>query len=300
MTAEFGCCPYVRSSHAGAVRRRLPSRSLAAGRLLVERGAVPTNLHNRHLLVLLVEPFAVIGELALPHRVAAAQGQFEEPVGIGERLARRGDDVARAVGEHPLGHGETMDAARADDRRVASGGAHRRADRRGGRDVASERALLVGEMLRHALIAAGPGIGIGRVADPRLLGVVEFSAARGRQEIHAGPRECGGEISGVRDAAAARDAVVGEKAAADDVIAADAPPHRGEHFERQADAVLARPAIAVRAHVRGREEGRHGVGMRLMQLDAVEPRRARAPRRIGEESRQHLRQTRRYARARYR
>ena len=67
------------------------------------------------------------------------------------------------------------------------------ADRRRRRGVAAERPALVGNILRHALVAARSGIGIGRPADARLLGVVELAAARRRQKIHAGPGEGGAE-----------------------------------------------------------------------------------------------------------
>src|SRR5580698_4153369 len=43
----------------------------------------------RDLFVLLVERFAVVGELAAPDRIAATAPQLFPPIGIGERLARR-------------------------------------------------------------------------------------------------------------------------------------------------------------------------------------------------------------------
>ena len=53
--------------------------------------------------VLLVEAFAIIGEFAYTHAVAADRPRFQEPVGIGECLPRRADDVADAVSEHLFG-----------------------------------------------------------------------------------------------------------------------------------------------------------------------------------------------------
>ena len=70
--------------------RRLPSgvrRSSAA-----ERKLVPKLAGDR--LVLLIEPFAVIGIFADPDFVTDSEPDFAEPVGIGERLPRGADDVA--------------------------------------------------------------------------------------------------------------------------------------------------------------------------------------------------------------
>ena len=96
------------------------------------------------------------------------------------------------------------------------------ADRRGRRRVAAERPALVGDELRHALVAAAAGIGIDGGAHGGLLGVIELAAARSRDEIDAGAGEGDAEIDGIIDAAAALDAFVGEEAAADGKFLADA------------------------------------------------------------------------------
>src|SRR5262249_54730722 len=83
-----------RRSAAVSRRRVVPERrggaALAVFGLLdaglVERDAVPELA--RHLLVLLVEAFAVIRELADADFLAAAEPDLQEPVGVGERLAR--------------------------------------------------------------------------------------------------------------------------------------------------------------------------------------------------------------------
>ena len=54
-----------------------------------------------HLLVLLVEAFAVVGEQAAAHFVATAQPHLLPPIGVGEALPRGGDEalcaLARAI-----------------------------------------------------------------------------------------------------------------------------------------------------------------------------------------------------------
>src|SRR5262245_37103119 len=92
----------------------------------VERVAIPELAGD--LLVLLVEGFAVVGELAAPDLGAAAFADLGEPVRIGEALARRGDEVGLAAREQALGLREFADAAGRDHRRRQAGRAHGRAD----------------------------------------------------------------------------------------------------------------------------------------------------------------------------
>src|SRR3954462_14548641 len=82
-----------------------------------------------HLLVLLIERLAVVGELAAPDLVAAALAQLAEPVGVGKALARGRDDVGLAALENLLGLGELADAAGGDHRGLEPSAADRRADR---------------------------------------------------------------------------------------------------------------------------------------------------------------------------
>src|SRR3979409_1994910 len=63
------------------------------------------------LLVLLVERLAVVGELAAPDLVALALADLEEPVGVGQALARRGDQVGLTAREDGLGLRELADPA---------------------------------------------------------------------------------------------------------------------------------------------------------------------------------------------
>src|SRR6266404_5623265 len=81
--------------HDGGERRRLPSRARR-----VDLHAVPELA--RHLLVLLVQALAVVGELAAPHEGAVAEADLPEPVGIGQRLARGADEVGLAALEDAL------------------------------------------------------------------------------------------------------------------------------------------------------------------------------------------------------
>src|SRR5437868_324890 len=67
----------------------------------IERIAIPQLA--RHLLVLLVERLAVVGELAAPDLAAAALADLAEPVRVREALARRCDEVGVAARQDRLG-----------------------------------------------------------------------------------------------------------------------------------------------------------------------------------------------------
>src|SRR5207253_9844551 len=99
----------------------------------------------RHLLVLLVQALAVVGELAAPHEGAVAEADLPEPVGVGQRLARGADEVGLAALEDALRLLEGADAAAGDDGRVEAGLPDGPADARGQRHVAGERPALVGQ-----------------------------------------------------------------------------------------------------------------------------------------------------------
>src|SRR4029077_1437327 len=161
--------------------RRVPRRR---GQPPLAVGGPPVAVRGRELvpelagdrLVLLVEPLAVIGVFAQANLTAEAEESFSEPIRIGQRLPRSADNVAYAAREIVLGHFEIVDAAGQDHRHVAAGIADRVADRRGRRRVAAERPALVGNELRHALVPAAPGIGIGGGPHGGLLGVIELAA----------------------------------------------------------------------------------------------------------------------------
>ena len=144
-------------------------------------------------------------------------------------------------------------------------------------------------MSRHALVAAAPGIGVGRPADARLLGVVELAAPRGRQEVHAGASELDREVRGILHRAAALDALLGEEPAAQRIVGADRLARGAVDLQRQAHAGFARAAITVGAVVGRRQERRHRVGVGVVQLHPVEAGALRPQRCGGEQLRQHLR-----------
>src|SRR5690606_35617802 len=118
-----------------------------------------------HLLVLLVERLAVVRELAATDLGGAAGPDLRELVRIRERLPRGRDEVRVAALEDRLGLREVADAARGHDRRLEAGLAHRAADRRRERDVATKRPALVGVDRRHALVAGAAGVRVRRPAD---------------------------------------------------------------------------------------------------------------------------------------
>lgn len=91
-------------------------------------------------------------------------------------------------------------------------------------------------------------------------------------------------------AAAADDAFLRQETATDREVVAHLRAHGGVDLERQPHAALARSAIAVVARVGAREERRHGVGVGVVQFDAVEAGFPRPRRGVGEQRRQHSRQ----------
>jgi len=100
--------PRRRAETAPAVARE-PDRGVAGLELPVPQLA-------RDLLVALVEPLAVIRELAAPHEIPVAEPDLPEPVGVGESLAGGGHAVGLAPLEDPLRLVEGGDAAAGDER----------------------------------------------------------------------------------------------------------------------------------------------------------------------------------------
>jgi hypothetical protein len=100
--------PRRRAETAPAVARE-PDRGVAGFELPVPQLA-------RDLLVALVEPLAVIRELAAPHEIPVAEPGLPEPVGVGESLAGGGHAVGLAPLEDPFRLVEGGDAAAGDER----------------------------------------------------------------------------------------------------------------------------------------------------------------------------------------
>src|SRR5262245_4621312 len=166
-SALLGRRPRRRAQAAAAVARETDR---VAG---IER-AIPELA--RDLLVALVEPLAVVRELAAPHPVAVPEPDFPEPVGIGEGLAGGRHAVGLALFQNRLGLLEGRDAAAGHDGRLPPGLANGAANPSGERDVPPERAFRIRDDGRHALVARRAGVGIDGLADLRLLGVLEAPA----------------------------------------------------------------------------------------------------------------------------
>ena len=182
---------------AGGGRRR------CAGYRPLELDVVPELAGHR--LVHLVEALAVVGEDAAPHLVArgraGASGTSRGPPGSGGPRRRC----------PPHRHGAAPPPARRSRSRPTgrpASGSPRRAPPPAPRGspprFAAERPSLVRAHGRHALVAAGPGVGIAGPADPRLLRVLELAPAREREVVHPGPRELGPEPGRVLRGVASR------------------------------------------------------------------------------------------------
>ena len=142
---------------------------------------------------------------------------------------------------------------------------------RGG-PVPAERSPFVRPHGRHALVAAGPGVGIAGPAHPRLLGVLELAPAREREVVHPGPRELGPEPGRILGGAASRNAFLGQEPAPNHESLAHRVSHRAVDLERQLHPIRTRSAVAVVSLVQRGEKRRHGVGVGVVQLHAIEPR----------------------------
>src|ERR1700730_554521 len=178
----------------------------------------------RHFAVTLIQRLAIVGVYAYAYFIAAAGGDFGKPVGIGQRLASQPDNIRRALGKCPLGLLEMMDAARQHDGRGESGRTNPRSYSRGRIDVAAKGSYGVRKIGGHAFIAAAARVRVGRLADFRVRRILEFPAARQRNEGHAGAAKHSREIRRVLDGAAGFDAVFREHAAADGVVRPDLRP----------------------------------------------------------------------------
>ena len=105
-----------------------------------------------------------------------------------------------------------------------------------------------------------------------------------------GPSELRPEPGRIVGRAAARDAFLRQEPAPHHESVAHGGAHRAVDLERQPHPVRARSAVAIVAAVQRGEKRRHGVGVGVVQLHAVESRLLGACRRLGEQSRQHPRQ----------
>ena len=240
-----------------------------------------------HRLVHLVEALAVVGEDTAPHLVAQAQPELPEPVGVRQALPGGRDDVRHAGPEQLLRLLEGRDAARQDDRRPAPRGAHRLPHGADGLPVPAERSSLVRPHGRHALVATGPGVGIAGPAHPRLLGVLELAPAREREVVHPGPRKLGSEPGRILGGVASRNAFLGQEPAPHHESLAHRASHRAVDLERQLHPIRAGSAVAIIPLVQRGEKRRHGVGVGVVQLHAIEPRLLGTCRRSSEQSRQY-------------
>jgi hypothetical protein len=121
-----------------------------------------------------------------------------------------------------------------------------------------------------------------------LLRILEFSAAREREIVHARPRESDAEVDGILHRVPTRDTFVAQVPAAHDERGADTIPDSAVDLEGQPRALLAWTTIAVSAIVQSREERRHCVRMRIVQFHAVETGLLGPPGGVGEDAGQHL------------
>ena len=124
----------------------------------------------------LIERFAIIRVGATPHFFASSQFHFQEPVGIGKRLASETSDVGLALLQNRLGLLKSRNASGGYNRRRESCFVHGSLDLRDQRHAAAKRARRIGKNCRHTLVATLPGVGINCLPNFRSLCVFKFPA----------------------------------------------------------------------------------------------------------------------------
>src|SRR5215471_7385998 len=125
----------------------------------------------------LVQSLTVVGKHAAVDLRSPPQLHFQPPIRVRQRLARRADDIRLPAPQDPLGLVEAVDAAGGNHRRGKTRRAHRLPDLLGTRNVTTEGTGSADVDGGHALKPALTGVGVSRLADPWLLGVLELPAA---------------------------------------------------------------------------------------------------------------------------
>src|SRR5579863_122552 len=169
----------------------------------------------------LVQCFAVIGVQAEADLIAATTRDFAEPVRIGESLPGESDDVSLPARENGFRLLETVNSAGCNHRSRETFFAHSGANLRGRIEIPSKRAVGIGIVRRHALVAAAARVGVGGFAYFGLFGIVEFTAARQRQVVHACACELTAEEGRIVRVGAARDALIRQESTACDEVMTD-------------------------------------------------------------------------------
>src|SRR5262245_9814267 len=121
----------------------------------------------------LVQPLTVVGKHAAVDFRSPPQLHFQPPVRVRQGLARRADDVRLPAPQNSFGLVEAVDAAGGDDRRGKTRRAHRLPDLLGTRNVTPEGTGSADVDGGHALKPALAGVGVSRLADPRLFSILE-------------------------------------------------------------------------------------------------------------------------------
>jgi len=229
--------------------------------------------------MVLVLVLAVRAEHAGTRAGIGARAPLARQVGVGQQRARHADEVRAPLAQDGFRLLEGVDLARGDHGDGEAGRAHRRAD--AVRQV-RVRGHGVVPRARDAPSAAVPGIGIHRFAHRRLLRVLELAAAGDGEHVQARARQLHRDLLRVLERVAAHGAVLAQdvlrtqEPAAQDEVRPRLLAHRTHHFQRQAHAVGKAAAVGVAASVGDGEERGHGVGVREVELHAVEAARARA------------------------
>ncbi len=222
------------------------------------------------LPVAAVETFAVICEGAAADLLSPALLHLEEPVGVGEALAGGGDEIGLSHLQDVLGLAEAANTPGGDDASLRIYGLEAGADLRGQGDVAGPGSGRADAGGRHALLAALAGVWVGGFPHPWGLGVFELAALGDGDEIQARPGEGFGVLAGVLDAAPSGDDLVPQHAAAQTEILPHLLADGFDDLQGEAKAGLGTAPIAIVPFIRPGKELRHGVGVGVVQLHAVE------------------------------
>src|SRR5262245_31102937 len=178
----------------------------------------------------LVQPFTIVGKHAAVNLLSSSQLHFHPPIRVRQGLACRADDVSLPTLQNPLGLVETVDSAGGNDRGSQACRANRLPDLLCTRNVTSEGARSAYVDRGHAFKPTLTCIRVGRLADPRLLGVLKLPATGNGQEIHPSFGEFDTEIDGIINAVAAREDLIAQVTATDHIVSAHPRTHSGKHL----------------------------------------------------------------------
>ena len=133
-----------------------------------------------------IQAFTVVGVFADSDVIATPGPEFEEPIGIRQRLSSQSDHICSARFEQGLRLLKVVNASSNDNRCIKPLASYCGPDFGGCGKIAAERSEGIREVARYTFVTTRASLRIGGVADDRLFGIIELATTRGRDKIHPG------------------------------------------------------------------------------------------------------------------